>query len=487
MKILFLLSNFYFVERLGFLYAVSPVKRAGHDVKVLLPQSLTYDHLSDEIRKLDPDIIAYSNTTGEHNYFVKLNKRLKESHNFFSLFGGPHPTFFPDLIHEEGVDGICIGEAEDAMLDLVTKIEKKEDISCVKNFWIKRDGAVHKNPSRELIMDLNKIQFPDRDILYEADNGVRDFHTKCFIASRGCPYKCSYCYNHKLNDIYPEKGTTLRLSSPRNLIDEILDVKSKYPMKFVMFEDDTFILKPGKWLHEFAKLYADEVKLPYFCNVRANLINKETMEILKESGCYSVGMALECGDEKINKNILKKSITNKMFIQAVQLIRKYRIKVRTLNLVALPVKNPLDVDFCTLDTNLKSGTNLAIGSLLYPYPNLEITKYSMDNGYLDSDNSFKNFKTSNNDAAIFNYGDPLVNVKLQRFHKLFSLTVAFPFLRYFTGYLIRLPLSSLYNILNIIWYAYFNYMILVPKKISIKHIPSMTPDFFRYILSLKKY
>ena len=77
--------------------------------------------------------------------------------------------------------------------------EKKEDISSAKNFWIKRDGTVHKNPSRELIMDLNKIQFPDRDILYGADKGVRDFHTKCFIASRGCPYKCSYCYNHKLN------------------------------------------------------------------------------------------------------------------------------------------------------------------------------------------------------------------------------------------------------------------------------------------------
>ena len=127
MRILFLISEFFYYERLGFLYAATPVKANGHLVKVLQPQSLFFNELSEKISKYNPDMIGYTVSTGEHNFFLKLNRKLKQKHNFFSIFGGPHPTFFKEMIHEDGVDAVCIGEAEDALLEFITKFESKED------------------------------------------------------------------------------------------------------------------------------------------------------------------------------------------------------------------------------------------------------------------------------------------------------------------------------------------------------------------------
>ena len=116
--------------------------RPKHKVFVIEPVREDVQKRMDEIQ---PDVIAYSLRTGYHRYYIDLNLKLKKKYKFISIFGGPHVTFYPNVINEEGVDTICQGEADEAFAEFVDVLEQGGDINKVKNFWIKTpDGNNQK-------------------------------------------------------------------------------------------------------------------------------------------------------------------------------------------------------------------------------------------------------------------------------------------------------------------------------------------------------
>jgi radical SAM superfamily enzyme YgiQ (UPF0313 family) len=85
-------------------------------------------------------------------------------------------------------------------------------------------------------------------------------------------------------------------------------VKAKYPLEFVVFVDDVFVLSES-WLVEFAEKYPREVGLPFFCNTRANLVTAEQVQFLKKAGCTSVSMGIETADDRIRNELLKRKMS----------------------------------------------------------------------------------------------------------------------------------------------------------------------------------
>ena len=127
------------------------------------------------------------------------------------------------------------------------------------------------------------------------------------MAARGCPYKCSYCFNVKYNENYKGKGKVVRCRTPRQIIDEIKWVMERYPLDHVSFLDDLFILKPKEWLVEFSRLFKEEIGLQWSCTVRANTANlggETTISMLSDSGLSWVWMGVESGDQKVANEIL---------------------------------------------------------------------------------------------------------------------------------------------------------------------------------------
>ncbi|NIV35467.1 MAG: radical SAM protein, partial [Anaerolineae bacterium] len=154
------------------------------------------------------------------------------------------------------------------MLDLVQALEKGRDLAGIENWWFKQGDGVERNLVRAAEDDLDVIPFPDRELLFEADEFTRQSGIKHFITSRGCPYDCTYCFNHALAEIYRGKGKRLRQMSADKVVEEVQWVQESYPMQFVVFLDDLFIVYES-WLQELADKFPREVGLPFFCNVRA--------------------------------------------------------------------------------------------------------------------------------------------------------------------------------------------------------------------------
>ena len=225
MKVAFIEPAIANVEPLGIGYLIQMLVNEGHTVKYFESPRTNFIK---RLKEFNPDILAYSITTGKHRLCRELNNIIRKEIKAISLFGGPHCTFNPEFIESSSlIDGICRGEGEFAILDLLKKIENNKDYTKTDNWWLRINGKIYKNPVRYKIENLDSLPFPNREIIYAENKGLSKTPIKRIIASRGCPFNCSYCFNRIYNFIYKEKGKIHYHRSTSNIIED--DINLTYP------------------------------------------------------------------------------------------------------------------------------------------------------------------------------------------------------------------------------------------------------------------
>jgi anaerobic magnesium-protoporphyrin IX monomethyl ester cyclase len=436
------------MEYVGTMYLASVLKLAGNIVEIFIGAET--NKLIESISRFDPDIVGFSCMTGQHEYAVKMAQCIKLKTKAFTVFGGPHPTFFPDIIEEKSVDIICRGEGEGAVIDLARAVDCKADIDKIPNCWVKRGTLIIRNDVRNLIADLDSLPFPDRSLYYQKYPFMNN-SKKVFMAGRGCPYRCSYCFNGSLQDMYKQKGKYVRFRSVNNVILEIEEVCKKYKTKTVQMADDTFITDKA-WLHDFLEKYKKTINLPLICLVRADLITEDIVSQLKAANCYSVFFGVESGIEYIRSVVLGKSITNKQIIEAAKLLRKYKIKFRTYNMLGLP-EETIEQAFKTVEFNADIKVDYPWCSILQPYPGTIIRNYAERKKLIQ--------KNNNANFAKYFFKNSILDItdakEISNLQKLFYWAVKFPLLMPFIRYAIKLPANIIFDMVFLIGYAYSYY------------------------------
>lgn len=430
-------------DPLGLLYIVSVAKQEGHDCLLLI-----YDlekNFFEKAIKFNPDVVCYSVTTGTENEYLKINSRLKKKKSFFSVFGGPHPTFYPNFIGQNGVDGICRGESEEPFKEFLDRLENGKDIYATPNFWFKKENKIIKNELSPLLEDLDNVLFPDRELI---DNywDYKKYGRIDVLTGRGCPFDCAYCFNHKLKEYYSGKGRYVRKRSVDNVISEIKINISKYNIKEIYFVDDLFVVNK-KWLTEFAEKYRKEIDLPYICNIRTDIFTEEMVKCLKESNCRFVGFAIESGNYRLRKEVLNRDMNNDQIYEACELLCKYKISFGIGNMIGLPYET-IDNAFETVNLNIKCRTNHAWISILQPYPNTELYNFSVGNKLLKDDYFIESdYHSSSPFKSKYNN-------QLENLHNLFAICVDFPFLIPIVKNVIKLPKNKFFEVLHDVYKFY---------------------------------
>lgn len=446
--------RFLFIEKqidyepLGLLHLSSVLRQAGHQVRLAV--AAVEDPVA-VAREWQPNVLGYSVYTGSQTYYRDLNLAIKAAlPGVLSVFGGPHPTYFPEFVEEPGVDAVCLGEGEGAILDLAHTLERGEAPANIDNWWFKRDGDVERNPVRPPENDLDRLPFPDRELLFERDSLTRQSGIKHFITSRGCPYDCTYCFNQALGKLYRGMARRLRQMSVGRVIEEVRGVQDRYPLQFVVFLDDLFIVHV-EWLRELAARFPAEVGLPFFCNVRANLVTAEKMALLKEAGCASVGMGLETGNEALRNAVLKRNLSNEQIVDASRLIREAGIRLLTTNMLGLP-GGSLAHDLETLALNHACKPAYANAFLYQPYPRTELGEYARENGYVEG--SLDEIDSSAWERSVLRFGSAAEKRQIENFNKLFALAVEWPWTAGLMLRLAGLPPNGLYRLAYKLWKGY---------------------------------
>lgn len=345
------------------------MKQNNIDVHFISTRS--FNKILKYIKKTKPDILLYSTFSATIPRYVEFDKIVKQQMRIVSLIGGSGPTYDPKCIEGSTIDAMCVGEGEFAVVDFINN-----GFASSKNIFRNGDNFPSEfNP----LVDLDKLPFPDRSIIYNNDYLLRTMPTKQFLSGRGCPFHCTYCFNHRFNELFKGYGKLIRKKNVDYLLEEIKLVGKNYPLKSIVFQDDTFILDK-KWFFEFCERFPREIGLAYTCNIRANMVDEEIVKGLRDSNCQGVNWSIESGNGFLRNEVLKRGMSDEQILETARLLTKYGVRYRIGNIIGLPGEEfgqMLD----TVELNIKAKPQLGLANIFVPFPGLELTKYAIDNGF----------------------------------------------------------------------------------------------------------
>ncbi len=409
------------------MYLSSMLKEHGHKCKLLVGKTLK-DFIH-EIEIYRPDLIGFSIMTGSHLWAVQIAEEIKGRYNIPSIFGGAHPTYFPEFVNNDSVDIIVRGEGEEALLEVMNAFTDHAPLKNIGNLTYKENGKIIENPIGKLKQNIDEYPFPDRN-LYGSLEGRIDRSVRAVLTSRGCPYNCTFCFQAKAREIYKNKGKYVRYRSIDNVLEECKTLKSETDVKRIIIKDDTFGINK-EWLYDFLPRYKKEVGLEFMCLLRADIIasDRETAFRLAENGCRTVYWGIESGNEKLRNLILRKKVTDEKIFKAAEYLHKAGIKFLTFNILGLPDET-LEDAISTVELNIKIKTDYPWCSLYMPLPGTELTQYSIDKGYLDSQYYDINIQNTFHNMSVMNMKNINEITNLQRFFQTAVLwPKTFPFIK----------------------------------------------------------
>ncbi len=277
----------------------------------------------EEVKKKRPKVILMEVSTPSIMFDLETAEALKgEMPGALVVFCGPHATYFHQKIIENHrfVD-VCIrGEFEFATRDICEAVRKGGKLSKIKGITF-RDGAgkTRMTDDRPLFENIDELPYPDRRD-FPMERYQQAFYcgerTALLLSSRGCPFQCTYC-------LWPSTLTNrrYRVRDPRKVVDEIATLIKDSGIDEVFFDDDEFIIDKKKVQGFCNEMIRRKIKIKWHCMGRVNIVDEETLRLMKRAGCYQIFYGFESGSEKILRSV-KKGITKEQIREAVRLTRR---------------------------------------------------------------------------------------------------------------------------------------------------------------------
>lgn len=368
-------------QLLGYMHMASFLQQHNHECSVFVDNF--EKNIFKKLKEYRPDILGFSCITGNLRWGLNLIREYKKYNSkCLTILGGPHPTYFPYVAKEEGVDAICIGESEQAILEICDKYDGDiESIYDLQNICTYRNGEFKENSLRQLIENLNSLPFPDRS-LYDNYTYFNKLTTFPVMVSRGCPFDCTYCYNHSFKRIYSGRGMVMRFRSIENVLAELTLLLKKYKnLKYFVFQDSTFNAN-NKWLVDFLGEYKKNINIPFFCHIRVDITTEEQIDALAMANCRVVGFGIEGGSYRLRKEILKRNMTEDLIINIAKKIKERKIILCTANIFGLPTET-LEESYNLIKINQIIRTDTIASTVFQPYPGTELGNFALKKGLVN--------------------------------------------------------------------------------------------------------
>ncbi|MFA5864802.1 MAG: radical SAM protein [Phycisphaerae bacterium] len=475
MKIVIIYPNLNAEE--GFNHGVAclsgALKNAGHQVLLINLNECLYpvptsDQIVRQVSDYHPGLIAFSVQTMQYPYARKISEVLRQAlPDIPQIIGGVHATLcLSDLIAEGYWDLIGFGECDETLPDLVDRLQAGQTVVDLPNLAIKMpDGTYKINPLAEYPA-LEKLppedyEIFDLDHLLAKKNGWMSM-----LTSRGCPYRCSYCFNYELSGLYADQGHArrdyLRRYPVERVIREIQQLKTDHPsIEMIIFDDDLFTLDAG-WVTHFAQAYNDaHLTIPFVVNAHVQSFNEQCAQALSTTPCRIVKFGVESGSDALRRNFLKRYMTNDQIAAALDLCRKYNLHSSVFLMVGMPGET-VEQMFETIDLTVRTRPGRMRWSLFYPFPGTLSYKLAEEGNFIDHDRLEKLDNYFVTTALKFDPETELFLSKLQRlFHWYVNARIDWPAANIYQSELKKLESLDLDQ-----WTKIRDQMLEIDRKIS---------------------
>ena len=306
------------------------------------------------------------------------------------LWGGMHPTIAGDECIEQA-DMILQGEGELALVDLADRLRDGNEIDDTPNIWFRHSATkVTKNALRPLVQNLDDLAYRDYTThehkyfingnSYTVGDPMKGDPVFQMMGSRGCIYKCSYCYNSTYKkDVYPGQKW-FRVRSPASMIDEIQKAREHWPMTRIRFDDEVFNFQKD-WLIDFCERFPRDVGLPFEIFIEPKLVNEDRMTMLRDAGLVGVYMGIQ-SSERVTGHLYDRRVKNQSIEDIAKMYNRLGVKPHFQLIYDDPVSTEAD----------KRSLFEMIASFPHPYdlylfsmtvfPGSELNKKLLSNGLI---------------------------------------------------------------------------------------------------------
>lgn len=337
---------------------------------------LTDAEILTEIESFDPDLICFSVMSQQYPFALELARKIKERFAFPIAVGGVHASMATEEVaRDEIFDYIGVGECDEALPRLLAAIKEEHDVTSIPNIWAWRDGKVHRNPPgpfpRLDLLPPKQFELFDIDLMLRKMNGWMSL-----LTSRGCPYRCTYCFNHKIVRSYQDAGvkpaTYLRRYPLERVLHETQNLHQRHPdIKTFIFDDDLFTLDE-QWVLDFCEGYEKlALGVPFVVNAHVQSFTRAMATALKRAGCLILKFGLESGSERIRRSVLNRRMTNDQIAAAFAIAHEEGMHTSAFVMFGLPLEEREDLE-ATIDLLAAIRPGRFRWSLFHPFPGTDI-------------------------------------------------------------------------------------------------------------------
>ncbi|MDO8538477.1 MAG: radical SAM protein [archaeon] len=381
-------------------YGTSVCREAGHKVDLIdaPAENMNTEHVIERFKKFSPEYIVMLTSTASVNSDGRIAQQLKQETGAKVVAVGSHASGIPEDTLRRGFDIVARGEYDYTVRDLADGMQLK-DVKGIS--YLDGSNAIH-NGEREKIMNLDELPFPARDFLPNKEYYSALYKNPfTFIYSgRGCPMRCSYCAPPQLL-----AGRMYRVRSVENVLEELKEIKYKYKLKSVLFNDDTLPANRKHLIDLCNLMIKEKLDFPWSCYSRVDTIDKQMAELMKRAGCHLVKVGFESGNDQILQNMQKGvAATTERAKFAAKTFREAGIQVHGTFVFGLPGENRE-----TIKQTVEFAKNLNIDfvqfSIAQPYPGTEFYQYLTAHDYLVEKDFDKYVDEQGRIVPVFEYPD----------------------------------------------------------------------------------
>ncbi len=381
MKILFIFPNAN--SQLGFHYGISHLsavlKQAGHDTKLMqlcdeIAPLPTESEFQARIKEISPDVIGFSVVTNQWPYAKKLARWARQVTLVPLICGGIHTLAAgEEILRSKVFDYIICGEAEHSFLELIECMNCQKEVTQIRGLGWVENGNIRINPVGPF-PELTKLPFKDYKIfdfqkLIDAKNGWVGL-----MASRGCPFSCTYCFNHQMVKRYKsdlqcgfKALNYIRHFDVGQIIDEIRYLLDNYRnIRMFIFDDDLFTFYKD-YVIEFCREYKKVCAIPFTVNAHVGAFDEDRAKYLAEANCKIVKFGVESGSGRIRKQILNRHMKNTAIINAISTAKRFGLHTSVFLMIGLPDETREDV-MATIQLMGEAKPGRFRWSFFFPFP-----------------------------------------------------------------------------------------------------------------------
>ena len=358
------------------------LEKDANSVRIL---DLTLLGMSDEalrvrIQQERPDIVGITAMTPTIGSALSVAKKVKEANRDIRvILGGAHATLLPEetLQDSPDIDVIVCGEGEQTTPEVVKALnEDPGTLIDVPGVAYRQGTKTRINPLRPPILELDSLPFPAFHLLSIGEYRLhppfgRQTPVMPIITSRGCPYQCIFCSKSVFGHKY-------RSNSPEYVVNQIRLLIERFGVKEVKFYDDSFTLDKKRVVAFCALLKEHRLDIPWTCETRVNLVDRNMLGAMMEAGCYMIEYGVESGNQQILDN-LKKDITLEQAARTFGWTHQAGIETVAYFMIGSPGETRETIKE-TIEFAKKLDPDFVQFSIATPYPGTELYRLSIEEG-----------------------------------------------------------------------------------------------------------